>query len=331
MKRRRIGVAILLGGGTFLGLSYLAARALAKRLISSEGFGPTTVRREDLLDALRDFGATVADYRHAGAARSPVELAAVFATPGRPESRATILFLHGKGGDAAEWQPDARRALDAGYNVLLPSLRGHAPSGGAFVTYGFLEKEDLGNAVAAARERFGLDPDRLGIHSCSAGSTVALEFAAETPSVRALWLESPYAEPLPMARQYLSAATGLPPWTLALTTRWAVNRSIAEIKRSLGIDTPGGLEQVDPVRAIRRVHGAVCLVYGENDRLIPPRFVRRLEEALPPGGSVWRARGSGHCHHEDEAEKIAPQEYERRWTEFFRANLAPVEDAALRG
>lgn len=329
MKPRRLGLALLLGGGgSFLGGSYLASRALAKRLISSEGLGPTTARREDLLDALRAAGATVADYRHRGSARSPVELAAIFASPGKAPAGATILFLHGKGGDPAEWQPDALRALADDYNVLLPNLRGHAPSGGTFVTYGFLEKDDLANAVAAASERFGLDSDRLGIHSCSAGSTIALEFAAEKPSVRALWLESPYAEPLPMARQYLAAATGLPAWTLALTTRWAVRHAVATIKRGLDIEGPGGLEQVDPVRAIARLRGPVCLVYGETDRLIPPHFVRRLEGALPPGSIVWRARGAGHCHHEDEAERVAADEYGRRWTRFFASNLRPDEKEA---
>ena len=120
-----------------------------------------------------------------------MELAAVFASRGDAGARPTILFLHGKGGNAAEWQPDALRALGQGYNVLLPDLRAHAPSGGRFVTYGFLEKEDLASLVAAARSRFGIDAERLGSHACSAGSTVALEFAADRPEVRALWIESP--------------------------------------------------------------------------------------------------------------------------------------------
>jgi pimeloyl-ACP methyl ester carboxylesterase len=323
MSRRRLGLTLLVGGGaSFLGCSWIASRALANRLISSEGLAPNTARREELLEALEASGAKVSDFRHRGSARLPVELAAIFASPDPPGDRPTILFLHGKGGSAAEWRPDALRALSLGYNVLLPELRAHAPSGGTFVTYGFLEKDDLVNAVEAARERFGLDAERLGVHSCSAGSTVALEFSAGRPEVRALWLESPYADPRAMARHYLSVATGLPEWMLDLTTRLALRRALARIRREIGLPSGrSGMERVDPVRSLERVRGCVCLVYGERDQLVPPRFTERLEACLPEGSTVWRAPGAGHCHHDDEAEKVSPAEYERRWSEFFLANL----------
>ena len=76
--------------------------------------------------------------------------------------------------------------------MLLPDLRGHGRSGGSFFTFGFLEKDDLALTIAAARDGFGIDAERIGIHSCSAGSSVALEFAADRAGVRAIWLESPF-------------------------------------------------------------------------------------------------------------------------------------------
>ncbi|HEX7252413.1 MAG TPA: alpha/beta fold hydrolase [Thermoanaerobaculia bacterium] len=274
-----------------------------------------------MLAALKGSGYEVSDGRHAGSARSPQTLAAIFASPGNAASRPTLLFIHGKGGGAAEWQPDALRALRLGYNVLLPDLRGHGASAGSLFTFGFLEKDDLANAVSHARELHGLDPRRLGIHSCSAGSSVAIEFAARHDCL-ALWLESPFADPREMARHYLAMSTGLPNWLLALTGRWALARAVARVRRELAL--PGsdeGLEQFDPVRSMARVHTRVCLVYGEEDRLVPARFARKLEEALPTGSLVWRVRGAGHCHHDNEAEKVEKKEYERRWTEFFGDNL----------
>ncbi len=323
--RRFAGLTLLFGGSSYIGGSWLAARALADRLISAEGLAPTPERRESLLDSLRKTNAFVEDFRHPGSARNPVELAAIFASPGEPATRPTILFLHGKGGNAAEWQPDALRALRLGYNVLLPDLRGHGESGGRFVTYGFLEKEDLSTGLATARERFGLDGERLGIHSCSAGSTVALAFAADREGVRAVWLESPYADARQMARHYLSLSTGLPHWILGLTTHWAIRRATKRVQRELGSPkTDAGLEQVDPLRAIRRVRATICLVYGEKDQLVPSEFVERLEAALPRGSRVWRVSGAGHCHHEDQALNVLSQEYERRWTEFFGRHLPVV-------
>ena len=327
MNRRRLRaiLSVLAGTGvSYVGGSWLAARSLSRRLVSARGLQPATARREDLLEALSRAAPLVEDFRHAGSARHPVELAAVFASPGEPGGRPTILFTHGKGGNAAEWQPDALRTLDAGYNVLLPELRGHAPSGGAFVTYGLLEKEDLANAVAYVARRFGIDGGRLGVQSCSAGSAIALEFAVQTKGVRAIWLESPFAEPAAMARHYLSRATGLPGAVLSLTSRWAVRRALDRIRRDLG-PSEQRPELLDPARSLAKLTARVLLVYGEKDQLVPPRFVRRLVAALPPGSEVWHTP-AGHCHHDDQAANVLPAEYDRRWREFFGRNL-PVNAA----
>jgi len=330
MRRKRAGryfAATLLGGAGFsIAASWVAGRALSRRLISAEGLAPATERHDVLIAALRGAGAQVEELRYAGSLYDPVELAAIFASPG-PEAagRPTLLFLHGKGGNAAEWRPEALRALACGYNVLLPDLRGHGRSGGRFVTHGFLEKEDLANAIACARDRHGIDFGRLGVHGCSAGASLAIEFAADRYGIRALWLESPYADPMAMARHYLSRATGLPPWLLGLTSRFAVGAAVAYVRRELSLEPDtSGLETIDPLQAIRRVRAPVFLVSGERDALVPPRFSARLEAALPPGSRIWRAPNAGHCHHDDEPAKVATKEYDRRWREFFGRHL-PVE------
>lgn len=323
--RRLVRRLVALGsaaGAVYLGGSSLAARALADRLLSPRGLGPPPDHYGELHDALTAAAETVAEIRHPGSPRLPVELAAIFASPGEPALRATILFLHGKGGNASEWTEDAVRALDLGYNVLIPDLRGHGRSGGAFFTLGYLEREDLALALEAAHAQFGMDPERLGIHSCSAGSSVALEFAADRAGVRAIWLESPFAQPLEMARHYLSRATRVPRILLTLTARWAVERAVARVARELGVHDPkGGLSLLDPVQAAAKVTAAVLLVHGEDDSLVPPRFMARLAAALPPRSAVWKVAGAGHCHHADQPAAIARQAYARRWEEFFRAYL----------
>jgi pimeloyl-ACP methyl ester carboxylesterase len=325
--RAKAGLAAIAGSAlSYLGGSWLAARSLSRRLVSARGLQPAIAQRKDLLAALHRAGPLVEDFRHAGSCRHPVELAAIFASPGQPAMRPTILFTHGKGGNAAEWQPDALRALGAGYNVLLPELRGHAPSGGTFVTYGLLEKEDLANAVVYLRQNFGIDGEHLGVHSCSAGSAIALEFAVHSPGVRAIWLESPFAEPAAMARHYLARATGLPGALLHLTSRWAVRRALEGIRRDLG-PSEEKLELLDPARSLARLSARVLLVFGEKDELVPPRFVRRLEAALPPGSEVWRTQ-AGHCHHRDQTANLFPAEYDRRWKDFFGRNL-PIGESKV--
>ena len=79
----------------YVGGSYLLARVVARRLISPTGFGPAPARHEDLLAALESTATVVANLGHRGSARLPVELSSTFASPGEPETRPTILFLHG--------------------------------------------------------------------------------------------------------------------------------------------------------------------------------------------------------------------------------------------
>ena len=321
LVRRAAGIA---GAGAlvYAAGSYAAARALAPLLTSPRGLGPAPGRHEDLLAALEATAPIVGNLRHRGSARLPVDLAATFASPGEPERRATIVFLHGKGGDASEWEAEALRALKLGYNVLVPDLRGHGRSGGSIFTLGYLEKEDLALTIEAARNGFGLDEGRLGIHSCSAGSSVALEFAAGRSGIRAIWLESPFGSPREMAKQYLSRATRLPGPLVALTSRWAVARAEAEVRNALGVGPgSGGLDAVDPIRSAARVTAPVLLVHGVEDRLVPPRLMHELAAALPPRSAIWNVSGAGHCHHDDEPAAMAKLAYARKWQEFFGTYL----------
>ncbi|HYK42965.1 MAG TPA: alpha/beta fold hydrolase, partial [Thermoanaerobaculia bacterium] len=271
--RRRLPLVLLAGGAAYGAASWLLSRRVAERLLSSRGLAPLRETREALLAALSDAGAEVVDFRFEGAPRSPVELAAVFASPGAPSTRATIVFLHGKGGGSGEWRTDAVRAVGQGYNVLVPDLRGHSPSGGAFFTFGFLEREDMANAVRRAAERFRVDPSRLGVHSCSAGSSVALEWAARETRIRAIWLESPFADARAMARRYLSKATGIPPALLGLTTSLALRRAVRTVRQRLGLRGEGeGLQELDPIAAARAIRSPIFFVHGRQDGLVPPHF-----------------------------------------------------------
>ena len=82
MNRRRVRAvlsAIAGGGASYVGGSWLAALFLSRRLVSAQGLKPATARRENLLAALHGAAPVVLDFRHAGSARHPVELAAIFA------------------------------------------------------------------------------------------------------------------------------------------------------------------------------------------------------------------------------------------------------------
>src|SRR5258706_1291124 len=220
-------------GVAYLAGSYFAAKRLPRVLLSPVGLIAGLDRHAELLADLRGLGAEVEEFWHAGDARDPAKLRATFASPGAARDRATILFLHGKGGNGSEWRSEAMRAVAAGYNVLCPDLRGHAGSGGEFITYGILEARDMENCLEAARERFGIDPNRVGIHACSAGCLIALKLSERSSKLSGMWLESPFSDPRAMARHYLHLKSGWPAWLLSLTAHWAVAQADSRIRRKL--------------------------------------------------------------------------------------------------
>ena len=284
-------------------------------LFSPVGLAPATASVEAFRSAAREAdGPTgfVEIVTHDGDPREPARLSALFATPGRSETRGTVLFLHGKGGCGAEWSPDTVRALGLGFNVLVPELRAHPPSTGARITYGILETVDLERLLDLAGARFGVTRARLGIDGCSMGALLALQLAAAA-SPAALWLQAPFGDMKQMAAHYLHRATGLPAVLFALPVRCLVRR----VARIEGID----LSQADPVRAARRVTCPTVVVHGEDDGLVPIRFAPRVYEALAGEKTFWRVPRCGHCHHADEPQALERAEYERRWTEFFRLHL----------
>jgi uncharacterized protein len=290
-------------------------RSLAEILLSPVGLAPVTASTEAFRTAVAaaagDAG-VVETLVHDGDPAEPARLVTLFASPGRPEARPTLLFLHGKGGGGAEWTKDAVRSLRLGFNVLVPELRGHAPSTGARVTFGIRETNDLLLLLDLARARFGVEAARLGIDGCSYGSLLAVQLAAaRTPA--ALWLQSPFGDLRAMAVHYLHRATGLPRVLLEGPVRLLVRR----IERTETLD----LSQADPVAAARRVTCPTTVVHGEADTLVPIRFSPRLYEALAGPKSFWRVLACGHCHHADEPQAVVPDAYERRWTEFFLENV----------
>lgn len=292
---------------------------LVKLFLGSSALAPTSATREQLLSSVRAAlppAGRVDDFTHPGDPRDPAELSVLFATPGNAPRRATLLFIHGKGGCGAEWRPDALRALRLGYNVLIPDLRCHPPSTGRHVTYGLLEKIDLLLVIEETARRHGIDPGRFGIDACSMGTLVALQLAAGSETINALWLQSPFGDLPAMAIHYVHRATALP----ERFVRWPTRMALAEIERSTGL----ALSTLDPIAAAARVTCPAVVIHGESDKLVPIRFAPAIFDALGGPKEFWRVPRCGHCHHADEPQALRGAEYVRRWTAFFQTNLPPL-------
>lgn len=213
------------------------------------------------------------------------ELVAHMLVADAASSRWAVL-CHGYAGSWDSMLQYARHWAQAGYSLLVPSMRGHGDSGGAFVGTGWLDRRDV---VAWARwlvSEQGDCPIVLFGHSMGASSVCMAAGEPDLPAqVRAVvsdcafdssWhalssvLElcgAPVHPTLDLARLYLMAQRG-------------------------GYDLAMG----DVASALGRVSLPVLFVHGSSDPIVSPALAPRLLQSA--GGNrkdILMVAGAGHC------------------------------------
>ncbi|MBK9419785.1 MAG: alpha/beta hydrolase [Flavobacteriales bacterium] len=167
-----------------------------------------------------------------------------------PQAGATgvVLYMHGNTGSLRRWQGKASRFTSLGLSVLMPDYRGYGKSRGK------LSEEALLADAAAWYDRLAAIYGEVNIvvYGRSMGSGMAVPVAAHR-SPRALLLESPYADLLDVARNYLAI----------LPYRWL-------LKYRFRNDV-----------AIKRVKCPVYIFHGKRDPLVPYSSGLKLYAATP--------------------------------------------------
>ncbi|HSD85197.1 MAG TPA: alpha/beta fold hydrolase, partial [Anaerolineae bacterium] len=108
-----------------------------------------------------------------------------------PQNGATIILLHGYGGNRTAMIWHARKLVEAGYGVLLYDERASGESEGQRRSYGWEDPEDVAGALRYLSERPEVDAQRIAIAGCSIGAQIALQAAARYPALKAVWADGP--------------------------------------------------------------------------------------------------------------------------------------------
>jgi dipeptidyl aminopeptidase/acylaminoacyl peptidase len=102
-----------------------------------------------------------------------------------PERAPVVLFLHGGFAFSEEDYEMARPFLDAGYAVVMPSVRGENGQAGAFSMF-FDEVGDVLAVTDYVRSQSWADPQRIYVAGHSAGGTLTMLAALASPHYRAV-------------------------------------------------------------------------------------------------------------------------------------------------
>jgi pimeloyl-ACP methyl ester carboxylesterase len=223
--------------------------------------------------------------------------------PGYP----VLLLCHGYFKSVAEPFELGCELNRLGYQVLLIDFRACGLSDGRFTTLGHREVLDLLGAVDYLRARLGELP--IGVLGISMGAVAVIMAATECPHIKALVVDSAYADLESVIGKKLADYLRLPllvplGWASIRFGEWISQGNIAAIR---AVDYVG-----------RLAPRPLLLIYGELDDYVPSDHPQRLLDAANEPKELWLVPGSGHAM----ARLDHPQEYVQRVQAFFGRYLA---------
>lgn len=181
------------------------------------------------------------------------------------ETAPSLVYFCGNAGNIGDRGYKARPYLDAGLGVLLVGYRGYGGNPGSPSEEGLYAD---GRAALAFLADAGVAPERTVLYGESLGSGVAVQLASERTGgapFAAIVLEAPFTSVADVAASHY-------PFVPA---RWLVK------------------DRFDSMTKIASVRAPVLVLQGEDDRVVPTRFGRRLfEAASEPKEGRWIAGAS---------------------------------------
>ena len=224
------------------------------------------------------------------------------------QNGALVIAQHGYKSQRAEMLDEAVMLHRHGYGVLLTALRAHDMSDGELITFGRDEMRDLDAWYQFAQTLPEVDRGRIAMLGNSLGGTLAIEFAARTPGVRAVVANSAFSSLEDTLETSVRFFSGLPPFPFVpLITFWA--------EREAAID----VDSVDAMRWIGQISPRpVLLMQGGTDVVISISSGERLFAAAREPKELWFEPKVGHSGFD----RALPAEYERRVVGFFDRYLS---------
>jgi uncharacterized protein len=225
--------------------------------------------------------------------------------------RAAVVLVHGLYRGGLEIDPVAAMLRDLGAVVMLLELRNHGGSDSARSTYGIDERLDVLAAVATVRADARTAALPIVLFGVSLGAAAVSLAAPElAPPPAAIVLDSPMARLEDVADRLMRDEVGLPMLYRVLTAR--------------SLELFGGfqLSAVSPEAVLPRLHAdvAALVIGGEDDHMMPPAEVRRVDAALTVRDKVlWFVPGAEH----GKAWKVDPDGYRARLGELLD-KVAPI-------
>lgn len=244
-------------------------------------------------------------------------LRATYAEPTMEDNGDTVILLHGVAADRSSMVGFARLLLANGYRVLLPDSRAQGSSGGAFATYGVLERDDVHrwlnwiSAHSPGHCIYGLGE--------SMGAAILLQSIAYDQRFCAAVAESSFATFRQVSDIRVGQFTHTGAWMGETLTRPMIDAALWYAQFRYGV----ALSAANPIDGIRQSCTPVLLIHGLADDNIPPASSVALHNAARDTTELWLVPNAGHCG----ASAADQQQFNQRVLQWFQRHRSVCTSA----
>lgn len=223
-----------------------------------------------------------------------------------PDSHLWAITVHGYTGRRENMQRYAARYLERGYGVLMPDLRGHGESEGAYIGMGWPDRFDIARWVRLIAERD--EQAQIVLHGVSMGAATVMMASGEDlgPWVRAVVEDCGFTSAWDIFASELRVRYHLPEFPLLHTAD-----RISALRAGYRFRDASALAQV------ARTSLPILFIHGSDDDFVPCEMVYRLYDACPSDKELYVVDGAGH----GQALSFDPDDYFDRVFRFIDAHV----------
>lgn len=219
------------------------------------------------------------------------------------ETNPTIIICHGFGTNRSDVLVLADFIYRAGYNIFLFDFRGHGASQGWYTSFGYLEQEDLKDALGFLKRNPDIKTKIFGVMGVSMGGSIAIMTAARINDIKAVVADSPYID---LDTSIIRHAGML----LKIPGSFLGRLAIFSYRLRFFTDS----SKVSPLKEISKISPrAVMIISGAKDRRMPSVEAEKLYLNAGSPKEFFLTLSAGHT----ESFWQNREEYERRVIDFF--------------
>ena len=197
-----------------------------------------------------------------------------------------VILAHGYNGRAQKDMGGFARLYHErfGYHVFMPDARGHGASEGDYIGFGWPERRDYVDWIAALRQRLG-DGVRIALHGVSMGGATVLMTSGEAlpPQVRAIIADCAYTTVRAELTYQLRRLYRLPAFPIV-----PVTSLICKLRAGYFFGEASALAQVGRSRL------PTLFIHGAADEFVPTAMVYPLHAMCTAAKALFVVPGAGH-------------------------------------